>query len=39
MKKFDSTKIKNIAVAGHAGSGKTSLTEALLYKSGTVDRL
>ncbi|MBR0529599.1 MAG: elongation factor G [Ruminococcus sp.] len=39
MKKFDSTKIKNIAIAGHAGSGKTSLTEALLYKSGAVDRL
>ena len=39
MKKFDSTKIKNIAIAGHAGSGKTSLTEALLYKSGASDRL
>lgn len=39
MKTFDSTKIKNIAVAGHAGSGKTSLTEALLYKSGASDRL
>lgn len=39
MKRFDSTKIKNIAVAGHAGSGKTSLTEALLYKSGATERL
>ena len=39
MKKYDSTKIKNIAIAGHAGSGKTSLTEALLYKSGSTDRL
>ena len=39
MKKFDNTMIKNIAVAGHAGSGKTSLTEALLYKSGSTDRL
>lgn len=39
MKKFDSTKIKNIAIAGHAGSGKTSLFEALLYKSGCTDRL
>lgn len=39
MKKYDSTKIKNIAIAGHAGSGKTSLTEALLFKSGTTDRL
>ena len=39
MKKYDSTKIKNIAIAGQAGSGKTSLTEALLYKSGATDRL
>ena len=39
MKKNDSTKIKNIAIAGQAGSGKTSLTEALLYKSGATDRL
>ena len=39
MKVYDSTKIKNIAIAGHAGSGKTSLAEALLYKSGVSDRL
>ncbi len=39
MKAYDCTKIKNIAVAGHAGSGKTSLVEALLYKSGRSDRL
>ncbi len=32
-------KIKNVLVAGHAGSGKTSLTEALLYKTKTIDRL
>lgn len=30
--------VKNVMVAGHAGSGKTSLTEALLYSSKTVDR-
>jgi len=39
LKNYDSTKIKNIAIAGHAGSGKTSLTEALLFKSGITDRL
>ncbi len=39
LKNFDSAKIKNIAVAGHAGSGKTSLVEALLYKSGVTERL
>lgn len=39
MKTYDASKIKNIAVAGQAGSGKTSLVEALLYKSGASDRL
>ncbi|MCM1329375.1 MAG: elongation factor G [Ruminococcus sp.] len=31
--------VKNIAIAGHAGSGKTSLAEALLFKAGATDRL
>ena len=39
MKTYDVTKIKNIAFAGHNGSGKTSLAEALLYKAGASDRL
>ncbi|MGN1132865.1 MAG: elongation factor G [Oscillospiraceae bacterium] len=39
MKTYNSTSIKNIAIAGHAGSGKTSLTEALLYKTSATDRL
>lgn len=39
MKHFGAENIKNIAIAGHAGSGKTSLAEALLFKSGAVDRL
>jgi len=38
LKSYDNTKIKNIAIAGHAGSGKTTLTEALLYSAGVTDR-
>lgn len=32
-------RIKNITLAGHNGSGKTSLAEALIFKSGASDRL
>lgn len=39
MKTFCTDKIRNIAVAGHNGSGKTALTEALLYKAGACERL
>ena len=39
MKQFGVEKIKNIALAGHSGSGKTSLAEALIYKAGMSDRL
>ncbi len=39
MKEYDVTRIKNIALAGHNGSGKTSLAEAILFKAGAADRL
>ncbi|MEG1862218.1 MAG: elongation factor G [Oscillospiraceae bacterium] len=36
---YNQLKVKNVLVAGHAGSGKTSLVEALLYLTKTTDRL
>lgn len=39
MKDYDVTKVRNIALAGHNGSGKTSLAEAIIYKAGASDRL
>jgi elongation factor G len=32
------SEVRNITLAGHAGSGKTSLVEAILYISGCTDR-
>ena len=39
MKSYSPDKIKNIAIVGHGGCGKTSLAEALLFRSGATDRL
>lgn len=33
MKVYQTNEIKNIALLGNDGSGKTTLTEALLYES------
>ncbi len=39
MKRYPAEKIRNIAVAGHGGTGKTSLVEAMLFAAKAVDRL
>ena len=37
--KYASNNIRNILIAGHAGSGKTTLTEALVYVFGAAERM
>lgn len=39
MKAYDSSKIRNVVLAGHSSKGKSTLAEAMLYQSGATDRL
>ena len=38
MKVYKTNEIKNIAVIGNAGSGKTTLAEAMLFECGLIKR-
>ena len=38
MKQYTADKIKNIALLGHGGSGKTTLADAILYYCGSIER-
>ena len=39
MKVYRSEEIRNIALVGHGGAGKTSLTEAILFNAGAINRM
>ena len=39
MKSYSVNNIRNIAIAGHTGKGKTALSEAMFYVAGITDRL
>ena len=39
MRVYETSDIRNVALAGHGHSGKTSLAAALLYTSGATNRL
>ena len=39
MKEYTGDRIRNVAIVGNGGAGTTSVTEALLYRSGAISRM
>ncbi|WP_326512400.1 elongation factor G [Clostridium intestinale] len=39
MKEYKISNLRNVGIVGHSSSGKTSLVEALLFTTNTIDRL
>lgn len=39
MGQFETSKIRNLGIIAHGGAGKTSLSEAILFTTGMIDRL
>ena len=39
MKSVDPAHLRSVVLAGHAGGGKTTLAEQLLFRAGAVQRL
>src|SRR5689334_23861067 len=38
MAEFDTSHVKNIVLLGHAGSGKTTLAECMLFEASLINR-
>lgn len=38
MKDYKTANLRNIGIVGHGGSGKTTITEAMLFNTGVLDR-
>jgi elongation factor G len=39
MGTYDTSKLRNLGIVAHGGAGKTSLSEAILFDTGMIDRL
>lgn len=39
MKKYSTENIRNLAIVGHSGCGKTTFTEACLFKTGAISKM
>ncbi len=39
MGKYDTSKLRNLGIIAHGGAGKTTLSEAILFDTGMIDRL